>query len=275
MDEKIKVFIADSNVEFSNWLSDSLSKEHDIDVIGFAHDGRSALNLISEYEPQVLLVDYVLAGVDSIALIDTLQKQQNMYPPLIIMYSSLYNEAVIKEVSKCNVDIFLLKPFSLSAMANHIRRLCITRAKNYMAEKRGILSTSNKSNAPGGIKLARKSLELIVTDAIHEMGIPAHVKGYQYVREAIMHTVTNMDSLSSVTKILYPDIAKKYGTTASRVERAIRHAIEIAWSRGDLDVIHKIFGYTISNERGKPTNSEFIAMIADKIRLSLGDTIEV
>ena len=190
------------------------------------------------------MLDLILPGLDGLSVLSRLEGEQL---PLVLVTSSFVTQEVAAQAGDLGASMFISKPYGEDAMVESLLRL---------AEK-----ADPRVHAPG--------LEELVTSIIHEVGVPAHIKGYQYVREAIMITVENMDVINSVTKILYPEVAKRYHTTPSRVERAIRHAIEVAWDRGDLETLQKFFGYTVSNAKGKPTNSEFIAMISDRIRLKL------
>jgi len=256
MENKIKIFIADSSGNYGQVLGSMLSKEHGIEVIGVANDGNLALSQIKRLKPDVVLTDYMLSGIDGMTLLRKLKEEGMSISS--IMYFSMTNDTMWKYASTAEADVFLVKPFEAAYVAEHIHEIYASKQKNTVGAK-----------SKGVMKMQPKSLETIVTEEIHEIGVPSHIKGYQYVREAIMLVVNDMDVINAVTKALYPAVAKKFGTTSSRVERAIRHAIEVAWDRGNLEVIQSIFGYTVSVEKGKPTNSEFIAMIADRIQLQL------
>ncbi len=225
-------------------LQDALEKTGRFAVIASTGDGNEALRLAGEAKPDILVLDLILPGLDGLSVLSRLEGEQL---PLVLVTSSFVTQEVAAQAGDLGASMFISKPYGEDAMVESLLRL---------AEK-----ADPRVHAPG--------LEELVTSIIHEVGVPAHIKGYQYVREAIMITVENMDVINSVTKILYPEVAKRYHTTPSRVERAIRHAIEVAWDRGDLETLQKFFGYTVSNAKGKPTNSEFIAMISDRIRLKL------
>ena len=227
-------------------MEEFFRSQQDMEVVGSASGGREALTKLQTLRPDVILMSSVLPELDGVAVAQEVQKLFGNDTPVMILYSSFNMDAVMNQAVKAGVVYSFQKPFSLQVVADRIR---------------GIVS-EGEPPANGG-----ERLEVAVTNIIHEVGIPAHIKGYHYVREAIVMAVEDMESLNAITKILYPGIAKKFSTTPSRVERAIRHAIETAWSRGDVDVLNKIFGYTISNDKGKPTNSEFIAMIADRLHL--------
>ena len=244
MDNRIKIMLADADGEARSMLQDALEKTGRFTIVASTGDGNEALELAGEVKPDILVLDMVLPGLDGLSVLSRLQGEDM---PLVLMTSSFVSQAVTTQAGDLGASMFIGKPYGEDAMVDSLLRL---------AEK-----ADPKVHAPG--------LEELVTSIIHEVGVPAHIKGYQYVREAIMITVENMDVINSVTKILYPEVAKRYHTTPSRVERAIRHAIEVAWDRGDLETLQKFFGYTVSNTKGKPTNSEFIAMISDRIRLKL------
>ena len=244
MDNRIKIMLTDADGEARSMLQDALEKTGRFAVIASTGDGNEALRLAGEAKPDILVLDLILPGLDGLSVLSRLEGEQL---PLVLVTSSFVTQEVAAQAGDLGASMFISKPYGEDAMVESLLRL---------AEK-----ADPRVHAPG--------LEELVTSIIHEVGVPAHIKGYQYVREAIMITVENMDVINSVTKILYPEVAKRYHTTPSRVERAIRHAIEVAWDRGDLETLQKFFGYTVSNAKGKPTNSEFIAMISDRIRLKL------
>ena len=244
MDNRIKIMLADADGEARSMLQDALEKTGRFAVIASTGDGNEALRLAGEAKPDILVLDLILPGLDGLSVLSRLEGEQL---PLVLVTSSFVTQEVAAQAGDLGASMFISKPYGEDAMVESLLRL---------AEK-----ADPRVHAPG--------LEELVTSIIHEVGVPAHIKGYQYVREAIMITVENMDVINSVTKILYPEVAKRYHTTPSRVERAIRHAIEVAWDRGDLETLQRFFGYTVSNAKGKPTNSEFIAMISDRIRLKL------
>ncbi len=254
METKLKVLLVDPGEDFRRMLADVIASEGDMEVVGSAGDGMEALALAQSLWPDVVLMDLVLPSLDGLTLIEKLQSAERA--PAILVASGFYNDRVVSDCARLGVHYFLPKPCDLPALLSRMRQ---------------VLSEAPAMPAAVGVNLApvsrEPSLEAVVTDVIHEIGVPAHIKGYQYLREAIILTVHDMDAINAVTKILYPAVAKKFATTPSRVERAIRHAIEVAWDRGDLETLQKFFGYTVSNIKGKPTNSEFIAMIADSLTL--------
>lgn len=262
MDErKIKIVIADDNKEFSSILSDYLRKQEDFQVVGIAKDGLEALNLISQENPDVLVLDIIMPHLDGLGVLERLNSSDTPAIPKIIILSAVGQDKITQRAINLGADYYVVKPFELEVFASRIRQM-FNSGYNMQEVRRSVpLSEDQNTN------LINNNLESEITNIIHEIGVPAHIKGYLYLREAIFMVVNDVELLSAVTKELYPSIAKKFNTTASRVERAIRHAIEVAWSRGQVETINKIFGYTIHNSKGKPTNSEFIAMVADKLRL--------
>lgn len=252
METRIKVLIADSSEEFSCRLRDTLQQSEAYEVAGVANDGEQALEYIKRYQPDILVLDLMLAKRDGISVLKAISGAEKR--PMVLATSGFWTEYVGTTVANLGVRYLMLKPCDMSALVERLDEI-------RMGEK-------NKKPAPSR-KQPEYNIETMVTNIIHEIGVPAHIKGYQYLREAIMIAVDDMDVINAITKVLYPQVAKTFGTTPSRVERAIRHAIEVAWDRGDLDTLQRFFGYTVSNTKGKPTNSEFIALIADKLQLQL------
>lgn len=262
---KINVAIADDNERLVETLESLISQEEDMEVIGKADDGLKALKLIEEKEPDVMILDVIMPSLDGLGVLEKARGEKNNKKTSFIILSAMGQENVAEEAFSLGASYFLLKPFDNNTLIKKIRQ-----TGSDMGARRHVAATfidrqikpeqeeENHDNLP---------LEIVVTNIIHEIGVPAHIKGYQYLRDSIMLAVMDMDILNSITKQLYPTIAKKHNTTPSRVERAIRHAIEVAWNRGKMDTIDALFGYTIHAGKGKPTNSEFIALIADKIRL--------
>lgn len=237
-DSKISVLIADDNKEFCSILNDYLLNQKDIVVTGIAKDGREALELIQQKQPDLVVLDIIMPHLDGLGVLEKLNGMDLDKMPRVIVLSAVGQDKITQQAITLGADYYVVKPFDMDIFTKRIREMFST-----------------------------QDVETEITSIIHEIGVPAHIKGYMYLREAITMVVNDMELLSAVTKELYPSIAKKYNTTASRVERAIRHAIEVAWGRGQVDAINKLFGYTVHNEKGKPTNSEFIAIIADKLRL--------
>ena len=250
MEKMKRILLGDLSEESRSWLVSNLEKEADFQVVGQTGDGNELIRLARELKPDAVVMEMVLTGMDGLEVLDELSALKDR--PKILVLSSYIRGNVIGEAAARGADFFLAKPCKLSTVSQRLRQVM----------------------SPGGLESERESgadLERQVTAIIHEVGVPAHIKGYQYLREAIMIAVEDMDVINAVTKVLYPEVAKTFGTTASRVERAIRHAIEVAWDRGDLETLQKYFGYTVSNAKGKPTNSEFIAMIADRLQLERRD----
>lgn len=259
--EKINVAVVDDNEKILENICDTLIKDDSINIIGKAKNGEEAYELIRKSSPDVVVLDLIMPKMDGLSLMDKIHKDGTIIKlPFFIITSAISNETVIQDAFGFGAGYYMLKPFEIDMIADRIKS-----AKNY--NKR--IPENKKLIAPHEDKkqFMDRNIESDVTAIIHDVGVPAHIKGYQYLREAIIMCVNDNDMLNSITKILYPTIAKKFQTTSSRVERAIRHAIEVAWNRGKMDTIDELFGYTINAEKGKPTNSEFIALIADKIRL--------
>ena len=256
METKTRILIADANADFSRMLSELIAEEKDMEVVATAADGLEALTLLAERKPDMLLMDLVLPRLDGLELLHRLPEAE--VHCAVIVLSAFFNSKVVADCSNLGVDYFVPKPCEPATLLSRIRQL-----------------STGAAGQPGdgydcrqdAVERQTAEMEAVVTEIIHEIGVPAHIKGYQYLREAIILTINDMEMINAVTKVLYPEVAKRFGTTPSRVERAIRHAIEVAWDRGDLEVLQKFFGYTVSNIKGKPTNSEFIAMIADYLSL--------
>lgn len=255
MEKNLKVLIADDSTEFSS-LSAKILKSYGMQVILTEKDGLKVISKIKSETPDVLIADVFMPNIDILGVIEELNKMDEKSRPLVMALSSYANPRLEKEILEAGATYYFIKPFDVNIMAERIIKLSgwANEKTPYKLDKTCVTDTD---------------LEVMVTDIIHQIGVPAHIKGYHYLREAIILSIKNSEIINSVTKLLYPTVAKKYNTTPSRVERAIRHAIEVAWDRGDIDVLNGYFGYTIQVERGKPTNSEFIAMISDKMRLKL------
>ena len=255
MGKKLKIVIADDSTELGQSCSKAL-KSYGMDVILCQKDGQEVLSKIKSEKPDVVLADVFMPNLDIIGVLNSIKGLDSGEKPMIMAMSSFDNQRLEKETLEAGASYYFLKPFDINTMAERIIQL-----SGWKNEISPVVVKDNVVTDP--------ELELMVTEIIHQIGVPAHIKGYHYLREAIILSVKNSDIINSVTKVLYPTVAKNHSTTSSRVERAIRHAIEVAWDRGDIDVLNSYFGYTIQNDRGKPTNSEFIAMISDKLRLRL------
>ena len=257
METKTRILIADANTDFCKLLNDVIAAEPDMEVAGVAGDGLEALAMAAELLPDVVLMDLVLPRLDGLEVLRRFPETGARSHILVL--SGFFNAKVVTDCSALGAAYFMPKPCDSSALIGRIRQLMGEQTAGAPAEGYDCRSISQSGQDA--------DLEGVVTDIIHEIGVPAHIKGYQYLREAIILTIRDMDMINAVTKVLYPEVARKFNTTPSRVERAIRHAIEVAWDRGDIEVLQKFFGYTVSNIKGKPTNSEFIAMIADSLTL--------
>lgn len=256
--EKLNVAIADDNEKMLRLLGKIIESDEELNVVGTARDGEEAYNVIKTKEPDVVLLDIVMPKLDGLGVLDRVNHDKSIKKhPTFIMISAIGQEKITEDALNLGADYYIMKPFDNDMVINRIKHV----KDSGNAEIRKV-NAYEKAEEYG-----ERNLEADVTEIIHEIGVPAHIKGYQYLRDAIVMSVNDMDMLNSITKVLYPTIAKKYQTTSSRVERAIRHAIEVAWSRGKMDTIDEMFGYTIHNGKGKPTNSEFIALITDRIRL--------
>ena len=246
--ESRKIIVADAGEEYRAALVQAISEESDIQVVGQTGDGSQLLQLIREQKPDLVLMDVILSQMDGVEVLQTLEELPAGERPRVIVLSALARGVMAELAVRHGADHYMTKPARSEVICQRIRQL--TGGEQGDAEQ-----------------TYQYSMESRVTAIIHEIGVPAHIKGYHYLREAILYCIENMGAINAVTKILYPEVAKRYSTTPSRVERAVRHAIEVAWDRGDLDTLQKYFGFTVSNIKGKPTNSEFIAMIADRLRL--------
>jgi two-component system response regulator (stage 0 sporulation protein A) len=263
---KIEVLLADDNREFTNLLSEYISEQSDMSVSGVAYNGEEVLRHLEETRkvPDVLILDIIMPHLDGLGVLERL-KEINLSPmPKIIMLTAFGQENITQKAVQLGASYYILKPFDMDILANRIRQL----VGNPTYSSTGSFTTGSSSLKSNVVPIAKgKNLDANITSIIHEIGVPAHIKGYQYLREAITMVYNNIEILGAITKTLYPAIAEKFKTTPSRVERAIRHAIEVAWTRGNIDSISHLFGYTINISKSKPTNSEFIAMVADKLRI--------
>ena len=252
MNQTTRVILADDNAEFCELLNGQLKNYTGVELIGRARDGAELLSLIGEKQPDVVVTDVMLPKKDGLSVIRAARELTLKKPPDFFVLSSFSSASMMAEAMELKVSHFTMKPCDVKDLAKRIA---------------GHGAAPISFPSPARSLSPEVELEMRVTGIIHDIGVPAHIKGYQYLREAIIMTVNDMDIINAITKVLYPTVAKRYKTTSSRVERAIRHAIEVAWDRGDVEVLNSFFGYTVSNIKGKPTNSEFISMIADRIRL--------
>ena len=249
------VLIADASADFGQICAQELQKRS-YRVLNCEKDGRVVVNAVREHAPDVVVVDMFLPSKDAIGILSELKSDGKTELPAFFVMSGFDNAVMEREVIKAGAAYYILKPFDIGVLADRISMFSFSENP-----------VTHESSAE------EVDLEVMVTDIIHQIGVPAHIKGYHYLRDAIIMSIEDNEMINAVTKRLYPSVAKRYKTTSSRVERAIRHAIEVAWDRGDVDTLNSYFGYTIHSLRGKPTNSEFVAMISDRVRLSLKKTL--
>ncbi len=253
MEKKLKIVIVEDDSDFSKNCVNVLSS-YGMEVILTQRDGLKVVSTVKNEKPDVLLTEIFMPNLDILGILDAFSKMERKDVPLVMVTSGYANPRLEKEILNAGACYYFVKPFDINLMAERIIKL-----SGWKNDKSPIVINNTTIND--------NELEIMVTEILHQIGVPAHIKGYHYLRESIILSIKNSEIINSITKLLYPTIAKNHATTASRVERAIRHAIEVAWDRGDIDVLNSYFGYTIQNQRGKPTNSEFIAMISDKLRL--------
>jgi len=260
---KLKVVIAEDNREFSQIIAKFISSREEFNIVGIAKDGEEALKIINDKRPDILILDIIMPHLDGLGVLEKLNKSEDNYFPKVMILSAVGQDKITQQAIRLGADYYMVKPFDFNVFISRLLQIAeLDRSYNDI-DPTQFISKNEKS-----VTIDKdKDLETRITKIIQEIGIPAHIKGYLYLREAITIVIGDMDYLGAITKELYPAVADKFDTTPSRVERAIRHAIEVAWNRGKIDTIEEIFGYTINNNKGKPTNSEFIALIADKIRL--------
>lgn len=255
--EHLSVAIADDNQKMLDMLGEIISTDKELDLVGKAKNGEEMCQIIRERQPDVVLLDLIMPKMDGLTVMEQMNCSQPAEKrPYFIVVTAVGQERITEDAFNKGANYYIMKPFNNDTLLDRIKSVRRSARQMERREEEKPLSSTRS-----------ESLENRVTNMLHEIGIPAHIKGYHYLRDAIIMAVDDMDVLNAITKILYPTVAKKYQTTSSRVERAIRHAIEVAWSRGKLDTLDDLFGYTVSTGKGKPTNSEFIALIADTIQL--------
>lgn len=260
--EKLNVAIADDNERMLELLDEIISQDQELEIVGKAANGEDAYQMIRTKHPDVVLLDIIMPKLDGLSVMDKVNRDKDLVKhPSFIVITAIGQEKITENAFAMGADYYIMKPFDNDMILRRIKQMKNVSNKKSTQDLKCVKTYESKEH------FLEYNLETDVTNMIHEIGVPAHIKGYQYLRDAIIMSVKDMDMLNSITKILYPTIAKRHQTTSSRVERAIRHAIEVAWSRGKMDTIDELFGYTVSNGKGKPTNSEFIALISDKIRL--------
>ena len=276
MKNKITILIADDNPEFAKTLTNYIERDEELEVIAVARDGKQAVEMILNTEPDIALLDVIMPHLDGIGVLEKINEANMRKRPMCIMLSAVGQDKITQRALELGAEYYTIKPIDIEMLLGRIKDIKNFKPSNIKETMlNGNINVTTREARAQYIEISpdkkkdEENLEALVTNVIHEVGVPAHIKGYQYLREAIMMVVNNIDIINQITKQLYPDIARKFKTTPSRVERAIRHAIEVAWTRGQTETVDSIFGYTISAAKGKPTNSEFIAMIADKLRLEL------
>lgn len=276
LEQKMTILIADDNKDFSDILKEYINRQEDMEVIAAASNGEQACDMIEETLPDVVILDVIMPYLDGIGVLERVNVMNLKKRPIFIVLSAVAQDRITERALSLGAEYYIVKPFDIETLLNRVRQIRSmvsqesgvmtgTMPVSYISNSKPLLSKPTSTNR----MTTGYNLEAEVTNVIHEIGVPAHIKGYQYLRDAIIMVINDMDILNSITKQLYPSIAEQYNTTPSRVERAIRHAIEVAWSRGKMDTIDQLFGYTINNGKGKPTNSEFIALIADRLRLEM------
>jgi len=255
LEKKLKVLIADDSVEFGHNCAKVINS-YGIETILCPKDGQKVLEMVEIHKPDAILSDIFMPGIDAVGVMNSIFNSGTLYHPLYFVMSGFSSTRLESEALNAGAAYFFIRPFDFTILADRVFQMTGQQRRN---------DAAIKCNTP----ITDSDLEVMITEIMHQIGVPAHIKGYHYLRDAIIFSIKNTEMINAITKLLYPSIAKKHGTTSSRVERAIRHAIEVAWDRGNIEVLNSYFGYTIHTNRGKPTNSEFIAMISDKLRLRL------
>lgn len=263
MKDKIRVLVADDNVAFGMIICEFLESQNDIEVTARVENGEDAIEMIEKTHPDIVVLDIIMPRLDGLGVLTRYKNVSSTEKPLFIVLSAVGQDTITQQALSLGAIYYIVKPFDLSVLVERIRELVRSHSPT-------VLRMDPAPPVSAGIKAvpSADNVQAKVTQIMRDVGVPAHIKGYQYMRDAILMAVKDKEIISAVTKRLYPELAKNYKTTPSRVERAIRHAIEVAWNRGRVDTINDLFGYTINTRKGKPTNSEFIAMVADTLRLS-------
>ncbi|MGO1470672.1 MAG: sporulation transcription factor Spo0A [Tissierella sp.] len=261
--DKVKVAIVDDNKEFCQIINRVIVEQKEFEVVGIANDGIDALKLVEKEKPDILILDIIMPNLDGLGVLEKLNNDYDDYFPKVVILSAVGQDNITQRAMKLGASYYIIKPFDFNMFIDRLKQI------NNMGSSTSSYKEKNISLKEEPSIKKEVNLESKITKIIQEIGVPAHIKGYLYIRKAIQIVVDDMDYLGAITKELYPAVAKEYNTITSRVERAIRHAIEVAWNRGDVETLERIFGYTISNNKGKPTNSEFIALIADRLRLEM------
>lgn len=256
LEKDFKIVLVDDNKEFCELVREYLDQQDKMQVVGVAYNGVEGLELIEEHEPDVVILDIIMPHLDGIGVLEELNRRNMIQEQKIIMLTAFGHEEVTQRVVELGANYYIMKPFDLEKLVERVEQLM-----------NPVKVTSNFSGA--ALTPKKKDISVRITEIMHQIGVPAHIKGYLYLREAIEMVIKEIELLGAITKELYPKVAEKFNTTPSRVERAIRHAIEVSWERGNMKAINKIFGHSVTTDSGKPTNSQFIAKIADKLRLEL------
>ncbi|HOQ37354.1 MAG TPA: sporulation transcription factor Spo0A [Acetivibrio sp.] len=267
MKGEISVLIADDNYEFAGLLKEYMDQYEDIEVIGIAKDGLQAIEMIVSLKPDVVVLDIIMPNLDGLGVLERLSSMQIDFRPMYIMLTAIGQDVFVQRAVALGAEYYIIKPFDAEVLVKRIRQLYKEKYMSAFSNK-PVVKNTDMINSSANVDRTYE-IEVEVTNLMHEVGIPPHMAGYQYLREAIIQTVLNNKAFTSITKTLYPEVAKKFNTTAQKVERAIRNAIESAWSRGNPDTMDSLFGYTYNSSKGKPTNSECIAMMADRIRITM------
>jgi two-component system response regulator (stage 0 sporulation protein A) len=263
VNNKIRVLVADDNVAFGMIICEFLESQNDVEVTARVENGEDAIEMIEKTNPDIVVLDIIMPRLDGLGVLNRYKNVSPMEKPLFIVLSAVGQDTITQQALSLGAIYYIVKPFDLGVLVERIRELVKSHSP-------AVLRMEPAAPPAGSIKLSHTAdnVQSKITQIMRDVGVPAHIKGYQYMRDAIMMAVNDREIISAVTKRLYPELARNYKTTPSRVERAIRHAIEVAWNRGRVDTINDLFGYTINTKKGKPTNSEFIAMVADTLRLN-------
>lgn len=266
--KNLKVAVADDNEIVLGMLCNMIESEENLKLVGSAKNGEDTIELINENEPDVVVLDMIMPKVDGLGVMENIRNNKTIKnKPAFIVLSAVGHENMTESAFELGAYYYIMKPFDNRSL---IRKINECRGADEQSAQKPLELENQFHRQPALNSSVTGNMESDVTKIIHDVGVPAHIKGYQYLRDAIIMAVNDNEIINSITKILYPEIADKYNTTPSRVERAIRHAIEVAWNRGNTDTLNDLFGYTVNTGKGKPTNSEFIALISDKLRLEYG-----
>lgn len=257
MNEATKVLVVDDNAQMRNLIKDCLEMTDNIHVVGMASNGKEALDMVKRFQPDIMMLDLIMPDLDGMGVLERLGTL-GVKRPRVMVLSAMGHENVVQDAMRLGAEYYMVKPSEVEAICKRVREMSVDRSK---------IDKVKLPNAPAPVHAAAQSLDEEITSIFLTIGIPAHIKGYHFLREAVKMVINDNDLINSITKELYPGVAKRFNTSASKVERAIRHAIEVAWNRGRIDYINNIFGYNVFTKQDKPTNGEFIALIADKLLL--------